>query len=528
MARPPGLRGARSPTTSAPTTSTGCPCCATRCSCSTTCTCRCSPPPAGSSGWASPSRCWSRSTRRWLLLALFAAADRADLAPGARRSSAAPRSAARRRSRLARHLFTHRDHRRRPARRSGSPGIGPQLVSRAPGRLGALVRPGGQGPLGSARLARASPGRCSAPATSARSCSWPSGSTRPAATCCWCWPPGRGCRPTSAPPSARSASCAASGWTARAGWPGWRTTPPRSTRRRRRRRCRTRLTDGIRFEHVSLRLPGHRPPGPRRRLAAPARRRGGRGRRRERRRQDHAGQAALPSCTSRPPGGSWSTARTWRGCRRRRVAGPAGRRVPGLLPVRAPRPGTASASATCPASTTSPRSPPRSAGPAPTTWSTGCAAGLDTQLGPTWPDGVEVSFGQWQKLALARGFMRDEPAAARARRADRRPGRRDRARPVRALRRAARAATARRPHHDPGVAPVQHGPDGRPDRRARRRHAWSRSAATTSCWPAAASTPSSTASRPPPTANRPWGGGRRRLGRRRSCRPGRRRRGRGL
>jgi ATP-binding cassette subfamily B protein len=36
-------------------------------------------------------------------------------------------------------------------------------------------------------------------------------------------------------------------------------------------------------------------------------------------------------------------------------------------------------------------------------------AGLDTQLGPTWPDGVEVSFGQWQQLALARGFMRDEP-----------------------------------------------------------------------------------------------------------------------
>jgi ATP-binding cassette subfamily B protein len=36
-------------------------------------------------------------------------------------------------------------------------------------------------------------------------------------------------------------------------------------------------------------------------------------------------------------------------------------------------------------------------------------AGLDTQLGPTWPEGVEVSFGQWQKLALARGFMRDTP-----------------------------------------------------------------------------------------------------------------------
>jgi ATP-binding cassette subfamily B protein len=47
-------------------------------------------------------------------------------------------------------------------------------------------------------------------------------------------------------------------------------------------------------------------------------------------------------------------------------------------------------------------------------------AGLETQLGNTWPEGVEVSFGQWQKLALARGFMRDhalllvldEPTAA--------------------------------------------------------------------------------------------------------------------
>jgi ATP-binding cassette subfamily B protein len=35
--------------------------------------------------------------------------------------------------------------------------------------------------------------------------------------------------------------------------------------------------------------------------------------------------------------------------------------------------------------------------------------GLSSQLGATWPDGVEVSFGQWQKLALARGFMRGGP-----------------------------------------------------------------------------------------------------------------------
>ena len=36
-------------------------------------------------------------------------------------------------------------------------------------------------------------------------------------------------------------------------------------------------------------------------------------------------------------------------------------------------------------------------------------SGLETQLGPTWPGGVDVSFGQWQKLALARGFMREDP-----------------------------------------------------------------------------------------------------------------------
>ena len=45
--------------------------------------------------------------------------------------------------------------------------------------------------------------------------------------------------------------------------------------------------------------------------------------------------------------------------------------------------------------------------------------GLDTQLGNTWADGAELSEGQWQKVALARGYMRDpllllldEPASA--------------------------------------------------------------------------------------------------------------------
>ena len=35
--------------------------------------------------------------------------------------------------------------------------------------------------------------------------------------------------------------------------------------------------------------------------------------------------------------------------------------------------------------------------------------GLATQLGPHWPGGVDLSYGQWQKVALARGFMRDAP-----------------------------------------------------------------------------------------------------------------------
>jgi ATP-binding cassette subfamily B protein len=35
--------------------------------------------------------------------------------------------------------------------------------------------------------------------------------------------------------------------------------------------------------------------------------------------------------------------------------------------------------------------------------------GLDTQLGSTWPNGADLSFGQWQKFALSRGFMREDP-----------------------------------------------------------------------------------------------------------------------
>ena len=61
-----------------------------------------------------------------------------------------------------------------------------------------------------------------------------------------------------------------------------------------------------------------------------------------------------------------------------------------------------------PTSTTGPPCATRWLGPAPTTSST--AAGRPGQPArPDWPGGQELSFGQWQKLALARGYMRTEP-----------------------------------------------------------------------------------------------------------------------
>ena len=91
------------------------------------------------------------------------------------------------------------------------------------------------------------------------------------------------------------------------------------------------------------------------------------------------------------------------------LARPAGRCVSGFLPLRVSSPVTRLVWAMSRASTMN------------QLWSTAVSRagaddvvvklteGLETQLGRTWPGGVDVSFGQWQKLALARGFMRDEP-----------------------------------------------------------------------------------------------------------------------
>ena len=39
----------------------------------------------------------------------------------------------------------------------------------------------------------------------------------------------------------------------------------------------------------------------------------------------------------------------------------------------------------------------------------GLPEGADTQLGTEWAGGVELSVGQWQRIAIARGYFRDAP-----------------------------------------------------------------------------------------------------------------------
>ena len=99
-------------------------------------------------------------------------------------------------------------------------------------------------------------------------------------------------------------------------------------------------------------------------------------------------------------------------------------------------------------------------------------AGLDT---PARADVAGRRRGVVRPVAEARARPRlhaRRAGPARARRADGRARRRDRARAVRTLRGGGargRRSGPRQQHHDPRLAPIQHGAHGRPDRRARRR-----------------------------------------------------------
>ena len=94
---------------------------------------------------------------------------------------------------------------------------------------------------------------------------------------------------------------------------------------------------------------------------------------------------------------------------RRRVAVAPGRRVPGFLPVRVPGAPHRGRRRRAALSTTCPRSARRSSAPGRTTWSSSSPRASRRSSGQPGRRGVEISFGQWQKLALARGFMRDGP-----------------------------------------------------------------------------------------------------------------------
>ena len=193
--------------------------------------------------------------------------------------------------------------------------------------------------VGFGRVAHRWPGRCSARPTWARSCSCRPAWARRPATCCWCWRQARGCRRTSAPRSARSASCAASGWTAaqRLAWledyaaslvASGGSARARPVCRRARHPLRARV----------VRLSRHHAPGARRRepdlpagtvVAIVGENGAG---------KIHARQAAGQDVRAdeRADPGRWN--RPGADCRRRRMARAAGGRVPGLLPVRVPGP----------------------------------------------------------------------------------------------------------------------------------------------------------------------------------------------
>ena len=188
------------------------------------------------------------------LLAVFAVPTVLDVDLASRRRARRGGEGARS-GRLARHLFLTATT-AAPGKEVRVTRIGPRLVARPARGLGALVRARGIRPLAQRVVARAGLDDLRRPRyvgadrvgrgrlAGARGLGAAGARGRR-----------RGSRRTSAPPSARSASCAASGSTARGGWRGSRTTrrrwPAPATRPRPRA-----LRDGIRLDGVSFAYPG--------------------------------------------------------------------------------------------------------------------------------------------------------------------------------------------------------------------------------------------------------------------------------
>ncbi len=126
--------------------------------------------------------------------------------------------------RLARHLSSSAPP-RRPARSCGSRASASSSCTTAANRGSAGTSRSRTPATMTALVAHARVGDLRRRATSARSCTWRTGSTPTSATSCSSSSRAAASRSTSAPRSARSGSSAASGSTRRSGSPGSRTTP---------------------------------------------------------------------------------------------------------------------------------------------------------------------------------------------------------------------------------------------------------------------------------------------------------------
>ena len=154
------------------------------------------------------------------------AADGVHFHLAAGRGTRACRSARRPANRLARHLFNTattappgKEVRVTRHRRSAG--------ATAARSVGALVSSGGRRALGHRRVAHAGVGDFRRGLRGRGGVRFFGAESHAGTGAAGVWPRARGCRPTSARRSAKSDSCAASGWMVRGAWRGWRTTPRR-------------------------------------------------------------------------------------------------------------------------------------------------------------------------------------------------------------------------------------------------------------------------------------------------------------